>query len=391
MAIVCTVDATGIHAPDLNSIRSYLVEKFKAIYGGDVYLEADSQDGQWIDIIALALHDANAMAVSVYNAFSPSTAQGTGLSSVVKINGIARNVASRSTCDVLIGGTAGTTISNGQVRDANGVSWALPESVVIPASGQITATATCLVLGAISAAPGALGSIATPTRGWQTVTNLLAATEGAPIEPDAELRLRQSVSTALPSRSIGDGLLGAVLSLPGVERAKLYDNDLDTTDANGIPGHTIALVVDGGDAAEIAREILARKGPGCGTYGTTSETVFDAYAMPRTVRFFRPSDVPITVSITIKAIGGYTSAIGLKIVSQIAAYINGLDIGEDLYLGRLYVPANLSDASSASTETYNVLSILIARDGAPPTGSNIVMTYNEAAVSSSTLITLTVT
>lgn len=387
---VDVVSSTGISIPDLNTIRAYLVAKYQAIYGPDVYLDADSPDGQWIDIFATAIHDANAMGGSVYNAFSPSTAQGAGLSSVVKINGIARNVASRSTCDVLIGGTAGTVISGGIVSDTNSVQWSLPATVTIPVEGQITVTATCQVDGAIAAGVGTLTTIATPTRGWATVTNLSVATEGAPVETDAELRIRQRTSTALPSRSIGDGLVGAVLALTGVARAKLYDNDTDLTDANGIPPHTITLVVDGGDATTIAQTILTRKGPGCGTYGTTTETVNDAYGMPRIIKFSRPGAVPINVSVSIKALSGYTSAIGASLISQIVDYINGLDIGEDVYPGRLYVPANLGSATSASTETYNILSILISRDSDPVSGANVTINYDEAATCNASLVTLSV-
>ena len=99
MAITCTIDAAGITAPALSDIRAYFVSKYREIYGEDVYLEPDSQDGQLLDLFAVAVHDANSMAVSVFNSFSPSSAQGEGLSRVVKINGIARQSSTYSTVD----------------------------------------------------------------------------------------------------------------------------------------------------------------------------------------------------------------------------------------------------------------------------------------------------
>ncbi len=104
MAITCTIDQNGITVPAYADILTYLKDAYRTIYGADVYLEPDSQDGQLLAIFAAAINDANAMAAAVYNAFSPATAQGVGLSSVVKINGIARAVASFSTVDVLIVG-----------------------------------------------------------------------------------------------------------------------------------------------------------------------------------------------------------------------------------------------------------------------------------------------
>ncbi len=80
---------------------------YRGIYGQDIYLGADSQDGQFMALLANAIHDCNGQTLSVYNAYSPSTAQGNGLSSVVKINGIRRKSATYSTCDFLCVGQVG--------------------------------------------------------------------------------------------------------------------------------------------------------------------------------------------------------------------------------------------------------------------------------------------
>ena len=137
MAIVCEIDATGIHKPDFSEILEYLKAEYRGIYGEDVYLENDSQDGQLLGIFAAAINDANAMAVAVYNAFSPSTALGVGLSRVVKINGISRNLPSYSSADLEIVGQSGSTITGGLARDVNGYLWALPPVVNIPPGGAI--------------------------------------------------------------------------------------------------------------------------------------------------------------------------------------------------------------------------------------------------------------
>ena len=89
---IVTIDATGAHRPSLATCLSYFTTGYSAIYGSDVYLGSDSQDGELLGLLASAVDDANAMAVATYNAYSPGTAQGTGLSSNVKINGILRNV-----------------------------------------------------------------------------------------------------------------------------------------------------------------------------------------------------------------------------------------------------------------------------------------------------------
>ncbi|WP_230972987.1 baseplate J/gp47 family protein [Burkholderia vietnamiensis] len=203
----------------------------------------------------------------------------------VKINGIARKVASYSSADLVLIGQAGATITNGVAKDANGVQWLLPATVTIPPSGTITVTATCASIGEVSARAGTINQIATPALGWQSETDPADAAEGAPVEKDAVLRQRQTVSTALPSLTVLDGIIGAVANVPGVTRYVPYENDTDATDANGIPSHSISLVVEGGDATAIANAIAAKKTPGSGTYGTTAIIVADIYGRPTTIRF----------------------------------------------------------------------------------------------------------
>src|SRR5260363_207233 len=45
MTLSVTIDATGIHAPSYADVLNALKAQYRAIYGPDVYLENDSQDG----------------------------------------------------------------------------------------------------------------------------------------------------------------------------------------------------------------------------------------------------------------------------------------------------------------------------------------------------------
>jgi uncharacterized phage protein gp47/JayE len=384
-----TISATGISAPAYGDILAFLQDRYRSIYGADLYLGSDSQDGQFLAVIATAISDANASAVSIYNSFSPATGQGAALSSNVKINGLSRELPTYSTVDLTVTGTAYTTITNGVAADVNGYRWDLPATVTIPSGGSITVTATCETIGAISAPSGTVTIIATPTLGWQGVTNASAAAAGAPVESDAALRYRQSISTALPSLTVMDGIVGAVAGVAGVTRYAAYENDTDTTDANGIPAHNISMVVEGGDGMAIATAIAAKKPPGIPTYGTTSETVIDTYGNVIPVNFYRPTEVPIAVAITIKGLPGYNSDIGAQVVSAIAAYINALTIGTDVLLTRLYLPANLS--GSANSLTFEITSLAIAAKPGTPSASDVAIAFSEVASCATSDITLTVT
>ncbi|HHL1648534.1 TPA: baseplate J/gp47 family protein, partial [Klebsiella pneumoniae] len=214
-----------------------------------------------------------------------------------------------STVDELIEGEAGTLITNGSVKDANGIIWNLPAQVTIGIDGTVIATATCSVAGAVAATAGSVNKINTPTRGWVSVTNPQAATVGVVAETNAELRVRQSQSVALPSLTPFEAVDGAIANISGVTRHKLYENDTDTTDTNGLPPHSIAAIVEGGDAAVIANSIRGVKGQGVTPYGSTVIVVPDKYGNPHPVGFSRPVDVPIYVKITIEPLTGYTSQV----------------------------------------------------------------------------------
>jgi uncharacterized phage protein gp47/JayE len=298
-----------------------------------------------------------------------------------------RHTPTNSTVDLLIVGQAFTLIVNGIARDDNNNNWLLPPSVEIPVSGQITVTCIAAASGAIAADAGAINTIATPLRGWQSVINLSNAVTGDPLESDAALRQRQRVSTTLPSQSILDGMIGVVASIPGVARFKAYENDTGATDVNGIPTGMVSFVVDGGDAQTIADSIMLKKPPGSGTYGTTTEVVQDSQGITKNVNFFRPTFVPITVALTIQPLAGYTTTTGTAIIGAIADFISTLDIGTDVFRTQLFQP--IYDLPTALGKTFNVTTLLISRTGAP-SATDVIIAFNEAAICTIDNISLTV-
>lgn len=365
MTLSCTIDATGISAPDYPTILATITASYQSIFGSDVILTPDSQDGQWIGILASMINDSNQSMIATYNQFSPTTSQGAGLSSVVKINGLEREASSNSTSDITLVGVAGTVINNGIVGDNLnlGTRWALPAVVTIPDSGTIIETATSVDTGSITAAANSLTVLLTPTLGWQTANNVAQATPGAPVEQDATLRQRQAVSTALPAQSPLDSIAAAVANTTGVTKSKAYENDTGSTDSNGIPGHTISLIVEGGDSVEIATAISLKKTPGTGTYGTTSETILDPRGIPNLINFYRLATVELTVDVIVKKLALYLSTTDDLIIAAASDYINGLDIGQNVLNGNVAAVAQLPATPQAST--FTVLGVTMSRPSNP--------------------------
>jgi len=390
LGLSATVTASGITAPDYQTILTTITNYFYQIYGADAYLEPDGKDGQMIALVSLAIHDANNTAIACYNSFSPSTGFSEALTRNVKINGIARKAATNSTVDVTLTASTVVTVTNGSVKDTNNIIWNLPASVTIPLAG-ITVTATCANSGPVAAVIGSVNQINTPTRGWTAVTNATAATVGSAVETDAQLRLRQTQSVALPSLTPFDAVDGALANIAGVIRHKLYENDTGAADSNGLPAHSLAAIVDGGDADLIAQTIRGKKGQGVSTYGTTAISVSDTYGNPHIINFSRSSNVPVYVSITIKAFAGYTTQVGEDMKTAIAAYINSLTIGDDVLLSRIYSPANLGVVSGGASRFYDITNLQIGKTAGSVAASNIFVAFNESASCSTANITITVT
>ena len=355
--LACTIGPAGITAPALQDIINSMIASFTAIYGTDVLLTPDTQDYQWIAVMATAQNDTNMATIATYNNMSPNYAVGAGLSSMVKINGIRRQSGTNSTAIVTLVGVVGTVIPNGVVQDENGNLWDLPASVTIPPAGQIDETVTAEQLGDIIAPAGTINIRYTVVQGWQSVTNVAAALPGSPVESDAELRARQTISTSLPALTPLEAIAGAVANVAGVTRSIVYENQYPEPDANGIPGHSIAVVVAGGDINAVAQAIESKKSPGTGTYGTTTVTVLDPAGVPIPISFFELAEQAIYVSVTIKPLDGYVNSTAAAIVTAICDLINSLPIGQTVYYPWVGGAAQLSGQPLSMTFAMATLQI----------------------------------
>lgn len=385
---VFEVTEQGISAPSYEEILTYFQGEARRIFGEDINLDADTQDGQLIAIFAAAVNDVNAQAIATYNSFSPLTAKGIALDNAVAVNGVTRQEATASQVDLLIIGQAGTTIINGVALDAFENRWLLPAQVIIPVSGEITVTALAEELGAIEAAPNTINRIGTPTLGWQSVSNPLAATVGVAVETDNELRARQVQSTALPSVALWEGIIASLLDLDGVTRVSGVNNDTDTVDSNGIPAHTIAMIVEGGQVDEIGETIFIKKCEGTGTFGSVSTTYVDEYGFPHNIMFSRPTIVPIYVTMTINPAANYLSSVANELQERIVTYINSLEIGESVNIGR--VLASAISSCPGVDDRFDIVSIVMGTSAEGQSGASVPIKWSEAALCAIENVTITV-
>jgi hypothetical protein len=375
------IDQTGIHLPTYQDILDDLISLVKGIYGSDIYLDVDSSDYQFLSIFALKMYD-NLMAVQLaYNNRGPSTAIGSGLDGVVKINGIKRQQSTNSTCVVTLTGVVGTTIINGVVQDTAGNNWLLSASVVIPGGGELDVTVTAEDAGAVEATINTINKIITLQAGWLTVNNpTYAATAGDAAELDSELRARQTLSTNIAAITPMGALIAAVSAITGVSRVKGYENDTDTTGEFDLPAHSICVVVEGGDINDVAEAIALKKTIGTGTFGSETVEVQDYVGNYIDIKFSPVSQVYISVEITINTLSGWMDSIEDMIKDSVTAYINSIPIGDDVFRTKIIAAASLWGLPEAVT--FTITQVLLGRPGDSPAVSDddVVIDFDESAV-----------
>lgn len=380
------IDASGYHYPTYNDIRDDMIDHFRQIYGQDIYLGNDSQDYQMISIFALKIYDTFQAVELDYNNRSPKTAIGTALDALVKINGLTRKKASYSTVQVTLTGEPGTRVIGGVVRGLNNVQWSLPYRVDIGSSGTVTVTATCRKIGAVGATVGSVTGIVMPTKGWISVTNPEQAVLGQPVETDVQLRARQTISVANPSRTVLESTKGAIAAVSGVTRYSVLENDTNLTDSNGIPGHSISAIVEGGNDMDIAKAIYLRKSPGCGTYGTTTVPVLNTENVPTNINFFRPIYKKVAVQVRVKKLTGYTKEVEAAIINYVKYYLQILAIGQSVYLSSIWAVAARAIAD-ITNPTFSVVEVKLGIAGSNPTVANIPISFNQVAQYNSCTVT----
>lgn len=290
------IDADGLTLESLNDLVARLEEQFRAIYGADINLDANSPDAQILNIFAQAVEDVKEVAKDVYNSFSPSVATGRALDSRVAINGITRQGATPTITPVSITVDQNVTLQgldtlNGNpftVQDDTENNFQLQEEIALT-PGNHSLLFQAEEDGQVEVTLNTIQTIVTLQAGVASCDNPDSPiTIGVDEETDQQLRLRQQRSVALPSQGYRDGLDGALLAVDDVIDAKVYENDTNATDVNGIPAHSIWCIVDGGADQDIGDQIRLKKTAGCGTRGDEVVEYLEQNGLTTIIRFDRP-------------------------------------------------------------------------------------------------------
>jgi hypothetical protein len=203
--------------------------------------------------------------------------------------------------------------------------------------------------GAIGALSFLLSEIETPVSGWNAIANPLDAVAGRSQESNAALRVRRDAELATSGNTTADAIRANVLQVnqgstdPNHEQptvCRVFYNDQDFTDANGLPPHSVEVLVQDGTDADIAQAIWESVGAGTVTFGTSTGTALDSENNTQYVKFTRPTEVPVYVGGTVRydASEWPTSSettVAQAGLSALLTYAADYPIGRDVRTGAL--------------------------------------------------------
>lgn len=195
-----------------------------------------------------------------------------------------------------------------------------------------------LETGPIDAPIGTLNIIDTPVSGLDRTINTESTTIGRNRETDVEFKARRKETLAVGGNATLEAIRSRILNLEGVTNAYIFENDSLIDDGDGRPGKSYESVIDGGETLLIAQTIWRSKPAGIRTHGTISQAVLDSQRVTRTIRFSRPTQIAIFLSLDLTVDPAVFPANGgLTAKNLILSWGNALGIGQDVIVYPLLV------------------------------------------------------
>ncbi len=370
--MVDELNEDGLQVKTLEEIRAEIVSDFQDIYGPDINIDQNSQDGQQINIYAQGGVDLREVISQVNANFDPDQALGRVLDQRVALNGITRNGGTYTLTPVEIVTDAAvnligldtqsdelnpTVADLFTVKDDAGTEYFLLDSVAIVAAGTQDLTFRAAQIGEVEVQLNTITEPVTVLAGITGINNPSGALSiGVNEESDSNLKVRRRGSVALPSIGYLDGIEASLGNLDGVSIARVYENDTNAVDGDGTPAHTIWCIVEGGDPEEIGNIIYRKKSSGSGMRGAETVDITRPNGTLFTSKYDEPGSEDLHIRFSLELIGGGfidDAAVKTAIVEGLFWQIGG-DAGGD----------DVTDFLKNLNSQYRVTGMQVSDDGA---------------------------
>jgi len=253
------------------------------------------------------------------------------------------------------------------------VSYSTTSNLFVSKVSKI-ATVQADEVGAIAVTKNTLTIITTSISGWDSVYNPTEGVEGEDEESDEGLRERFFISRNATSQNTIDAIYSNLLALDGVASVLVIENDTDDISPSGQDPHSINAIVRGGSSTSIANILWDNKTGGVSLVGDTEVVITDIQGGLQTIKFDRPINVPIYISMTITADDSFEDDGQQQIKDAIKDYFDSsYGVGDDIVYSRLYTPIN-------SVSGFQVDTLALGESASPTGMVNVVIDVGEIGV-----------
>ena len=337
---------------------------------------------------------------ALYAASDRSSAVGRSLDRIGALTGTLRRAATRSTVVGTARLGAATTLPAGSLAAVSGEPdrrFRTMEAVTNPttAAADIGVRFEALETGPIAAPAGTLTVIVAPVPGWVSITNPLDAELGQDVERAPEYRRRQVAELSASGGGRVDAIRSALLRLSGVRAARVFENIFEIPNAEGMPPHSVEAVVLGGDDDAIARRLWAKgKAAGIQPHGSVAATVEDSTGDPHILRFSRPVERPVAVSLNLRVDADKFPSDGIARTQNRIAELGDrwFGVGDDVIRTRFYCFATNPDTQRTDIEgVVDIDPLLLAFTPGVLGPSNLIVGSRELATFDSSRVTVITT
>lgn len=241
----------------------------------------------------------------------------------------ARLAPSYSVVDLILEGTPGTVIAVGSTVSDGLIDWSLLTSITIDTSGSTSAQASPASVGPTIALAGSITTIKSAVSGWLTVRNPTDAVPGRAVEGATSYRRRLKGAFRTGDSAAAQALQASLLRISDVSEAVIIENRSDFV-VDTRPAHSFEAVVRGGSDADIILVLYAQAAAGGQQLGTRQYDITDRFGNPQTVRFSRPTERSVYLTVTYATRGTFPSDGEASMRSIVLAYGNALLLGQDV-------------------------------------------------------------
>ncbi len=312
-----------------NDLVESMENKTKELFGENARTTSNSVLGVLIRVFAWPLSLMYELLERVYLSSFINSSTGVSLDRLASNYSITRGPASAALVTLEFTGQADYVIEEGvQFATDNMIIFEMIDVVTIDQYGQGSGQAVSVDYSdRANVAAGTITVALEPVEELYSVNNPSAASGGSKAEDDKSLRDRIKASNTSNPGPPANGIISAVLSVPGVRMARLVENNKMEVDEYGNPPKTIHIFSMGGDRQLIGQAIFDSIASGIQTTGNESVIVSDIGGFLHTVYFDYATPVRIYAKIVLTINDSFVQESVDEIKKLVENYVNTLEMG----------------------------------------------------------------